>query len=481
MRPAGERGHLGLARGRRGADPGHEEDRRRPAPRPGAVPRAGRPSPSSAPTSTRRRSHADARRAPGRDPQAGAVRRRCRSRSGDDHLRRHLRRPRRRAGRQGPGVREGLPRVHGATPPRRWRRGDPHDEGLSDEARRPSTRPSRPSRPAQAAARPRTTHGPDPIMAWSSRNCADGSSPSATSSRSRARWRWSRRPSSAASRTRAWPRGPTRGDHRVWSGTSRACSGPRVDRGRCSEAARAEDRRAPGDVGPRPLRRLQLEPLPRARGLARRARRRPGGGKVDFFVYGRKGYQYLSKRGRGRSVLPVDPPLEQIDYARRRPHSARPCCRRLPLRRVPRRAISLHGLRVDGEVLPCRPGARFLPIEDQPEGLEEAAPAMLRGSDIILEPDAETIFDARAALPRDARLQRVARVPDLRVRQRRRRLDEERDRRRRATCRASLRGAYNRQAPGRHHQGAARHRRRRRSPRPCALESSSPTRRPLSP
>ena len=74
-RPAGrQRRHLGVARRRRRADQGDEEGRRHAAPRPRAVPRAGgvravrlRP----------RRGDADAaraRRAPGRDPEAGPVR-----------------------------------------------------------------------------------------------------------------------------------------------------------------------------------------------------------------------------------------------------------------------------------------------------------------------------------------------------------------------------------------------------------------------
>lgn len=37
-------------------------------------------------------------------------------------------------------------------------------------------------------------------------------------------------------------------------------------------------------------------------------------GKVEFFVFGRKGYQYLSKRGLKIARLIVDPPLEKVDY-----------------------------------------------------------------------------------------------------------------------------------------------------------------------
>ena len=36
---------------------------------------------------------------------------------------------------------------------------------------------------------------------------------------------------------------------------------------------------------------------------------------VHFYVYGRKGYQYLTKRGLHVERFLVDPPLEQIDFA----------------------------------------------------------------------------------------------------------------------------------------------------------------------
>src|SRR6185369_2118037 len=38
------------------------------------------------------------------------------------------------------------------------------------------------------------------------------------------------------------------------------------------------------------------------------------GREVDYYVYGRKGYQYLARRGRKIEHLLVEPILEKIDY-----------------------------------------------------------------------------------------------------------------------------------------------------------------------
>jgi F-type H+-transporting ATPase subunit gamma len=116
----------------------------------------------------------------------------------------------------------------------------------------------------------------------------------------------------------------------------------------------------------------------------------------DFFVYGRKGYQYLTKRGRNITQFFVEPELEKIDY-RGAVHVAK--------------ALSdaflsgeYHEVRVlytafESMVKYVPTWIDFLPIQasslttdDSGDGESE------RGGDVILEPDATTIFDS--LLPR---------------------------------------------------------------------------------
>ena len=112
--------------------------------------------------------------------------------------------------------------------------------------------------------------------------------------------------------------------------------------------------------------------------------------EVDYYVYGRKGYQYLSKRDREVERYFVEPPLEGIDY-----RGAAEVARHLTekfleggykrveilytafesmVRYVPRRV----------QLLPIAPAS----LGDQ-DGADETAV-----SDVILEPDAASIFDA---------------------------------------------------------------------------------------
>ena len=96
--PGHQRRQLGVARRRLGADQGDAAGRRHAASRPRAVPRAGgvravRQRPRQVDAGA-----AQSRRAPGRDPEAAAVLAAAGREAGGDHLRRHQRLPRRRAG-----------------------------------------------------------------------------------------------------------------------------------------------------------------------------------------------------------------------------------------------------------------------------------------------------------------------------------------------------------------------------------------------
>jgi F-type H+-transporting ATPase subunit gamma len=119
------------------------------------------------------------------------------------------------------------------------------------------------------------------------------------------------------------------------------------------------------------------------------------GPEVDWFVFGRKGYQYLQRRGRNVERFFVDPPLEKIDY-----------------RGAARAARSLHEAFLTGKysrvlvfytafesVVKYVPTEfQFLPVTDfsapaaAAAGADAAAKKVDAGN-IILEPDAPTIFE----------------------------------------------------------------------------------------
>ena len=113
---------------------------------------------------------------------------------------------------------------------------------------------------------------------------------------------------------------------------------------------------------------------------------RPGG-EVDFFVYGRRGYQYLSKRKHTVERFFSDPPLEQMSF-QNAAYTAR----------VMREAF-LSGAYREVRVLytAFESMARFVPtwiplLPIRAEALAGEGAAKL-GGDMILEPDASTIFD----------------------------------------------------------------------------------------
>jgi F-type H+-transporting ATPase subunit gamma len=115
-------------------------------------------------------------------------------------------------------------------------------------------------------------------------------------------------------------------------------------------------------------------------------REQPPGTDVRYFVYGKKGYQYLNARKRKIERLFVDPVLEAIDY-----------------RGAARAAKDLVGVFLSGEYREVRvlstafeSMVRFVPrwielLPIQPAAL--AAGESARQSDVILEPDPATIFE----------------------------------------------------------------------------------------
>ncbi len=109
--------------------------------------------------------------------------------------------------------------------------------------------------------------------------------------------------------------------------------------------------------------------------------------EFDFFVFGRKGAQYAKKVDLSMKEYLTDPALESIDFA-----SAASVARRLV-------SIFLSGEYKDVKILYTAfesmvrynpTWVDFLPIAAGALGEGEEAPA---GGDVILEPDAETIFD----------------------------------------------------------------------------------------
>ncbi len=111
--------------------------------------------------------------------------------------------------------------------------------------------------------------------------------------------------------------------------------------------------------------------------------------EIDFFVYGKKGYQYLNNRKRTIKRFFIEPELEKLDY-----------------RGAARTATDMQAEFLSGEYSNVRvlysafesmakyvpTWIDFLPIEASSlSGGEEGASET--GGQVILEPDAETIFD----------------------------------------------------------------------------------------
>jgi F-type H+-transporting ATPase subunit gamma len=119
---------------------------------------------------------------------------------------------------------------------------------------------------------------------------------------------------------------------------------------------------------------------------------------VHFFVYGRKGYQYLTKRGYHVERLLVDPPLEQIDFANAA-RAARILTEAFASGQY--REVLLLATAFESVVKYVPRLTPFLPIQAASLGAAvragqggSASDAAVAGGDVILEPDAQTIFDS---------------------------------------------------------------------------------------
>ena len=120
-------------------------------------------------------------------------------------------------------------------------------------------------------------------------------------------------------------------------------------------------------------------------------------GDVDYYIYGRKGFQYMSARDFEVKGLLTEPPLESTDY--RNAATTSKMLERHFLSGEYKQVVLIYSAfesmaKYVPTVLP------FLPLsgnasEDQAEGGAEGAAEAdsLGGADVILEPDAQTIFE----------------------------------------------------------------------------------------
>ncbi|MHC4893894.1 MAG: ATP synthase F1 subunit gamma [Planctomycetota bacterium] len=109
---------------------------------------------------------------------------------------------------------------------------------------------------------------------------------------------------------------------------------------------------------------------------------------VHFFVYGRKGYQYLTKRGLHVERFLVEPPLEQIDFANAA-RTSRTLAEAFESGAYDRVHVLFTAFESVVRYVPRM--TPFLPIDGSALGEDDAAG---QGGDVILEPDAEAIFDS---------------------------------------------------------------------------------------
>jgi F-type H+-transporting ATPase subunit gamma len=113
------------------------------------------------------------------------------------------------------------------------------------------------------------------------------------------------------------------------------------------------------------------------------------GVEVDYWVYGRKGYQYLVRRGRKIEHLLVEPILEQIDY-RGAARTARLLVEAFRSGRYSEVLAFYTAFESMVRYVPTQ--IQFLPVDSA--ALPQRAPdAEATRGDVILEPDAVTIFE----------------------------------------------------------------------------------------
>ena len=106
----------------------------------------------------------------------------------------------------------------------------------------------------------------------------------------------------------------------------------------------------------------------------------------DFYVYGRKGYQHLSKRSLEVARFLVEPPLESVDFANAA-YTSNELVKAFQSGEYARVELVYTAFESMVKFVPTF--TRFLPIERIEGGGERDAAA----GDVILEPDPETIFD----------------------------------------------------------------------------------------
>lgn len=111
------------------------------------------------------------------------------------------------------------------------------------------------------------------------------------------------------------------------------------------------------------------------------------GREVDYFVVGRKGYQYLTRRGRSVQTFLAEPPLEKIDY-RAAARTSRVLVDAFASGRYARVVAFYTAFESVVKYVPTR--MDFLPIQSVPTVAGDKS----AGGDLILEPDAATIFAA---------------------------------------------------------------------------------------
>jgi len=109
------------------------------------------------------------------------------------------------------------------------------------------------------------------------------------------------------------------------------------------------------------------------------------GVEADYWVYGRKGYQYLQRRGRPIERFLVDPVLEKVDY-RAAARTARTLVEAFQSGKYSKVLVFYTAFESVVKYVPTQ--VQLLPVA-RTLGTDKAAAA----ADTLLEPDAATIFD----------------------------------------------------------------------------------------
>ncbi|HED65738.1 MAG TPA: ATP synthase F1 subunit gamma [Planctomycetes bacterium] len=111
---------------------------------------------------------------------------------------------------------------------------------------------------------------------------------------------------------------------------------------------------------------------------------------IDYFVYGRKGFSYLSRRGHNIAGVFDNPELEKIDY-RGAARTAQTLVDGFLDGTYSRVQILYSAFESMARYVPT--WIDFLPIQASSLVGDEDSSGAMAGGDVILEPDAEAIFD----------------------------------------------------------------------------------------